>query len=59
MSLVSMKTHTNDRLARDRAIIHNSTTRNVFYILQNVKDHHADVNGFPVFFVKNLCTGAG
>ena len=57
MSLRSMKTHTNQRLAHDRAIIHSSNTRNVFYILQNVKGSRADVNGFRAFFVKNLRSG--
>ncbi len=57
MSLRSMKNLTNRRRARDRAIIHSSNTRNVFYILQNVKDDRADVNGFRAFFVKNLRGG--
>jgi hypothetical protein len=55
MSLKLIKSHTNHRLAHDRAIIHSSNTRNVFYILQNVKNTWAGVNSFRTFFVKNLC----
>jgi hypothetical protein len=51
----SGKTHTNQCLVPDTAVIHNSNTRNVFYVLQNVKDILSDVNGFCAFFCEKLC----